>query len=203
QRIVGGNGRPVGERRKVDTSIYDREAVNRMDIALWEDSGTVMTPYLLEDDGPHPVVIVCPGGGYGMRAAHEGEPVARWLNSAGVSAFVLHYSVAPAQYPTALREAQRAIRTIRARAAEWRLDPARVGILGFSAGGHLASTAGLHYDSGKPDAADPIERQSSRPDLMVLCYPVITMGEYTHEGSRSNLLGGRRHDPAMIELLSG
>lgn len=148
-----------------------------------------LTPYLLEGDGPYPVVIVYPGGGYGNRAHHEGEPVAQWLNGLGVSAFVLNYRVAPFKYPDPHDDATRAIRTVRARAAEWKLDPDRIGVLGFSAGGHLASSSGTHYDLGNPAAEDPIERASSRPDLMILCYPVITMGDFTHQGSRNNLFG--------------
>ncbi|AFC33105.1 esterase/lipase-like protein [Paenibacillus mucilaginosus 3016] len=153
-----------------------------------EDKPTLV-PYLAEGPGVKPAVIVCPGGGYARRAAHEGDPVALWLNGLGISAFVVHYRVAPYQHPHPLSDAQRAIRTVRHRAAEWNIDPARVGILGFSAGGHLASSAGTHYDAGNPESADPVERQSCRPDLLVLCYPVITFGPYTHEGSKMNLLG--------------
>lgn len=161
-----------------------------------------VTPYLLEGSECSPVMIVCPGGGYGMRAEHEGEPVARWLNRIGVSAVVLNYRVAPYRHPTPLGDALRAIRLVRHRASDWNIDPSRVGILGFSAGGHLASTAGTHYDPGDPHSADPVERESSRPDLMVLSYPVITMGKHTHEGSRSCLLGERQHDPDLIGELS-
>ncbi|MBB6735059.1 alpha/beta hydrolase [Cohnella zeiphila] len=160
------------------------------------------TPYLLQGEGPHPLMIVCPGGGYAMRAFHEGEPIAQWLNAIGVSAIVLHYRVAPYKHPVPLQDAQRAIRTARHRATEWRIDPRRIGILGFSAGGHLASSAGTRYDGGDSQAADPIERMSSRPDLMVLCYPVITMKPpYTHEGSRTLLLG-ESPEPALVDLMS-
>ncbi|HEX5323702.1 MAG TPA: alpha/beta hydrolase [Capsulimonadaceae bacterium] len=138
---------------------------------------------------PAPAVVVCPGGGYGMRADHEGRPVAKWLNSLGIAAFVCHYRVAPYKNPAPLLDAQRAIRTVRASAGEWNIDPERVGILGFSAGGHLAATAGTHFDSGDPSANDPIDRQSSRPSLMILCYPVITFTEYRHHGSMINLIG--------------
>ncbi|WP_426449324.1 alpha/beta hydrolase [Paenibacillus sp. S-38] len=162
-----------------------------------EDNPTLV-PYLAEGPGVKPAVIVCPGGGYARRADHEGEPVALWLNRLGISAFVVHYRVAPYQHPHPLSDAQRAIRTVRHRAAEWNIDPARVGILGFSAGGHLASSAGTHYDAGNPEAGDPVERQSCRPDLLVLCYPVITFGPYTHEGSKANLLG----EAAPEELVS-
>lgn len=147
------------------------------------------TPYLLEGEGPYPLIIVCPGGGYVMRAHHEGEPIAQWLNSIGVSALVLNYRVAPYRHPLPHQDAQRAIRLARHEAKAWHIDASRIGILGFSAGGHVASTAATLFDSGNPQAADPVERQSSRPDLAVLCYPVISLGEHAHEGSRNSLLG--------------
>lgn len=150
-----------------------------------------ITPYLVEGDigAARPAVVVCPGGGYTNRADHEGRPIAQWLNTLGISAFVLDYRVAPYRHPAPLTDAQRALRLVRSRAAEWNLDPNRLGILGFSAGGHLASSAGTHYDGGNPQAEDPIEREGCRPDFMVLCYPVISFGEYRHDGSRRNLLG--------------
>ncbi len=154
-----------------------------------EEDVPALFPYLLEGEN-RAAVIVCPGGGYEFRADHEGEPIALWLNTLGISAFVLRYRVAPYRYPSALSDAKRAMRTVRHRAAEFGLDPARIGILGFSAGGHLVSTAGTLYDAGDANAADPIERLSSRPDLLMLCYPVITMQDpYTHQGSRNALLG--------------
>ena len=147
-------------------------------------------------------VIICPGGGYSRLAEHEGRPVAEWLNSVGVTAFVLKYRLGPRyQHPAPLLDAARAIRTVRARAAEWRLDPERIGILGFSAGGHVASTAGTHFDAGQPTAADAIERVSSRPDVLILIYPVITMRELTHAGSKKNLLGTEAK-PELVALLS-
>lgn len=148
-------------------------------------------------------IVVCPGGGYGALAAHEGHDVAVWLNSLGVTAVVLKYRLGPTyQHPAMLNDAQRAIRTVRAKAAEWKVDPNRVGIMGFSAGGHLASSAGTHFDAGKAEATDPIERQSSRPDVMILCYPVITMTDpFAHKGSRRNLLGPTPA-PELIELMS-
>jgi len=162
-----------------------------------------LVPYLLpKGKGSGAAVIVCPGGGYSRLADHEGKPVAEWLNTVGVAAFVLKYRhTARYPHPAPLQDAARAIRTVRARAAEWGLDPARVGILGFSAGGHVASTAGTHFDGGRADAADPVERASSRPDLMILIYPVITMGEKTHAGSKKNLLGADPK-PEMVKLLS-
>ncbi len=162
-----------------------------------------LVPYLPpKESRTGAAVIVCPGGGYSRLADHEGGPVAEWLNSVGVTAFVLKYRhTARYPHPAPLQDASRAIRTVRARAAEWGLDPARVGILGFSAGGHLASTAGTHFDAGRADATDPVERQSSRPDLMILIYPVITMREKTHAGSRRNLLGADPK-PELVALLS-
>jgi acetyl esterase/lipase len=149
-------------------------------------------------------VVVCPGGGYGKLAMdHEGRQVAAWLNARGVAAFVLKYRLGPRyHHPAPLQDAQRALRYVRAHAAEFHLAPDRIGIWGFSAGGHLASTAGTHFDAGDAGAADPIDRQSSRPDFMILAYPVITLtAEYTHKGSRQNLLGDNP-DPKLVESLS-
>ena len=135
-------------------------------------------------------IVVCPGGGYShLSDIKEGSDVARWLNSIGITAFVLKYRLGMTYHqPNQLLDAARAVRTVRARAKDWGVDPNRIGILGFSAGGHLASTLGTHFHAGKYDAKDEIERVSSRPDLMVLIYPVITMGEFTHAGSKRNLL---------------
>jgi acetyl esterase/lipase len=149
------------------------------------------------------VVIVFPGGGYArLSDIKEGSDVAKWLNSLGISAFVLKYRLGMRYHqPNQLLDAARAVRTVRARSKEWNLDADRIGILGFSAGGHLASTLGTHFDAGKPDAKDPLERISSRPDLMVLIYPVITMGDFTHAGSKKNLLG-ENPTPDLIKLYS-
>jgi acetyl esterase/lipase len=149
-------------------------------------------------------VIVCPGGGYGTLALdHEGLQVANWLNSQGIAAFVLRYRIAPRyRHPAPLQDAQRAIRTVRARANEWQVAPDRIGIIGFSAGGHLTSTAATHFDKGDPDSEDPIERVGCRPDFAVLVYPVISFTTpYTHLGSKKNLLG---ENPAaeLVENLS-
>ena len=149
-------------------------------------------------------IVICPGGGYGHLAVdHEGKQIAEWLNSLGVTAFMLKYRLAPRyRHPAPLMDAQRAIRTVRARAAEFKVDPQRVGILGFSAGGHLTSTAATHFDNGKSDAQDAIEKVSCRPDFAVLCYPVISFTTpYTHVGSRENLLG-KDADAKLIESLS-
>ncbi len=163
-----------------------------------------LTPYVApKGRATGAAIVVCPGGGYQHLALdHEGRAVAEWLNSVGVTAFVLKYRLGPRyRHPSMLQDAARAIRTVRARASEWGLDPERVGILGFSAGGHLASTAGTHFDAGKPDSTDPIERVSSRPSVMILIYPVITMRELTHAGSRRNLLG-ENPSPELVALLS-
>lgn len=163
-----------------------------------------LTLYLLPANaGPRALVVVCPGGGYAGLAAHEGEPIARWLNELGISAVVLRYRHGASNpHPAPLDDAGRAIRLTRHYAGDWGVDPARVAILGFSAGGHLASTAGTHFDAGRPDADDPVERQSSRPDRMVLIYPVVTMRTpETHAGSRRNLLGADPA-PALVDSLS-
>lgn len=158
-------------------------------------------PYIINSAAPCGAVIVCPGGGYSHKAAHEGEPIALWLNSIGLSAFVLNYRVAPYKHPYPLKDAQRAIRYVRYNASEWNINPNQIGILGFSAGGHLASTAGTHFDEGDTNAQDPIDTVSSRPDAMVLCYPVISFGEYGHKGSMVNLLG-EKPDEALKYSLS-
>jgi len=136
-------------------------------------------------------IVVCPGGGYMKLAGHEAEPVAQWLTSLGITAALLRYRLGPQQrHPAMLQDAQRAVRTVRFHAARWKVDPGRIGILGFSAGGHLASSAATHFDAGDIGAADPVERASSRPDLAILIYPVITLeGPFAHAGSRTNLLG--------------
>lgn len=163
-----------------------------------------LTPYPASPDkATGAAMVICPGGGYGGLAAHEGKDYALWLNESGISGFVLKYRLGSAGYhhPTMLEDAARAVRLVRARAAEWKIDPQRVGIIGSSAGGHLASTLLTHFDSGKPDAVDEVDRQSSRPDLGILCYPVISMAEFTHQGSRNNLLGPKPSSD-LIWLLS-
>lgn len=136
-------------------------------------------------------VVVCPGGAYGMLADHEGSGYALFLNRIGVTAFVLKYRLGSNgyRYPVELWDVQRAIRTVRFRAKEWKIDPRKVGVMGSSAGGHLASMALTQFDGGNRKAPDPIDRFSSRPDFGVLCYAVITMGPAGHAGSRENLLG--------------
>jgi acetyl esterase/lipase len=196
---------------QVDTAHGDREFH-----LLWPDGAPgalgieavdrpKITVYLAPaDKATGAAVVVCPGGGYAVVAAdHEGRQVAEWLNSLGVSAFVLQYRLGPRyHHPAPLHDAQRALRMVRARAKEWGVDPARVGILGFSAGGHLASSAATHFDDGDPDAADPVDRASSRPDFAVLGYPVISLTTAAaHSGSRRNLLG-EEPDPPLVWKMS-
>lgn len=180
-------------------------AAEPVKIPLWAD-GAPGTPATKPADEPAlflyrpaegaangTAIVVCPGGGYAHLAMdHEGKQIAEWFNSMGVTAFVLQYrhNGSGHQHPVPMMDGQRAMRTVRARAAEWGIDPAKIGVIGFSAGGHLASTLGTHFDAGKPNTADPIKRAGSRPDFMILCYPVISMtARYTHAGSRENLLG--------------
>ncbi|MFC5404017.1 alpha/beta hydrolase [Cohnella soli] len=146
-------------------------------------------------------VIVVPGGGYGMRADHEGEPIALKLNEFGIPTFVLRYRVAPYRYPCALTDVQRAIRYVRHYAEKWGIRADRIGVLGFSAGGHLTASAGTMYDAGNPEANDPIDRLSSRPDAIAPCYPVITLQPpHYHEGSRINLLGDNSDEDFAAQL---
>ncbi|MGO9255033.1 MAG: alpha/beta hydrolase [Bryobacteraceae bacterium] len=168
-----------------------------------EDQPT-LTPYLVPAARAiGTAVVICPGGGYQhLSMDKEGEQIALWLNSLGVAAFVLKYRLGPKyHHPIELGDAQRAIRTVRSRAADYHVQPDRIGIMGFSAGGHLASTAGTHFDAGNPAAADPIDRAGSRPDFLVLCYPVISFGEFAHRGSEHALLG-EQPDPKLVENLS-
>ena len=187
-------------------------------IPLWPDGapgalGTnatdipTLTPYL-SDPIPQSgttgaAMVICPGGGYGMLAPHEGNDYALWLNQHGVTCFVLKYRLGSSGYhhPAMLNDAARAMRWVRTHADDYKIDPHRVGIMGSSAGGHLASTLLTHFDSGDTNASDVIERQSSRPDIGILCYAVISMGEFTHHGSKDNLLG-KNPSPELVKLLS-
>ena len=169
-----------------------------------DDDKPTLTAFLPEPDkATGAAIVICPGGGYGGLAPHEGAGYAEWLAENGVAGIVLKYRLGSKGYrhPAMLNDAARAVRLTRSKAAEWKIDPKRIGIMGSSAGGHLASTLLTHFDKGKAGDADPIERESSRPDLGILCYGVITMGPNTHAGSKKNLLG---EDPApeLVELLS-
>lgn len=184
-----------------------------MEIPLWKDGAPGfetalgqqapgLTPCLVE--GARGVVVVLPGGGYAMRAEHEGLPVARMLNDNGISAFVLSYRVAPYRAPIPLLDARRAIRLVRHHTAQLGVAKDKIAVLGFSAGGHLAGCAALMEDGWPGDEAspDPVERESARPDAAILCYPVVSMGEYAHVGSRDSLLGPLADDPAARRMHS-
>lgn len=171
-------------------------------IALWpgkapngdgtfEDSAKELEIFLPSADKANGAAIVlCPGGGYIRHVTdREGYPIAQWLNEHGITCFILEYRLPKLRHAVPLLDAQRAIRLIRAHAAKWKLDPQRIGILGFSAGGHVASTATTHFDSGNASAADPIDKQSCRPDFAWFVYPVVTMGEFAHTGSKKKLIG--------------
>lgn len=184
-------------------------------LKLWPDAapgalGTAdkdvptLTPFLpAKEKATGAAMVVCPGGGYGGLADHEGKGYALWLNDQGIAAFVLKYRLGSAGYrhPIMLQDAARAVRQVRARAGDWGVDTHRVGIMGSSAGGHLASTLVTHFDAGDANAADAVDRQSSRPDLGILCYPVISMGPNTHQGSKNNLLG-QNPSAELVKLLS-
>ena len=150
-------------------------------------------------------IVICPGGGYGHLAlSHEGRDIAEWMNGLGVTAFVLKYRHRNMGYghPAPLLDAQRAVRFARANAERYQIDDDKIGIIGFSAGGHLASTVGTHFDGGRRDATDPIDRVSCRPDFMILVYPVVALStEYAHGGSKKNLLGDDP-DPTIVASLS-
>ncbi|MDR2089754.1 MAG: alpha/beta hydrolase [Clostridiales Family XIII bacterium] len=177
------------------------------EIPLWEGQAPLFDPAIKSPPPalkPFPsgekgrgAVIVCPGGGYALWAEREGDPAARWINRCGVNAFVLKYRLLPYRHPSMLLDAQRAIRLVRHRAAEWDIDPARVGILGFSAGGHLAALAATRADAGDPNAADAADRLSSRPALLASCYGVNSLAHISREFIRN--LSGKR-DPSPEEL---
>ena len=158
-----------------------------------------------KDKATDTAVVICPGGGYGyVSMEHEGTKIADWLNSIGAAAFIVNYRQKGTgySYPAPLQDAQRAVRIVRARAQEWNIDPKKIGIMGFSAGGHLASSIGTHFQNNYYDAKDAIDKTSCRPDFMVLLYPVITMDDsFTHRGSKINLLG-RNPEQKMVEIFS-
>lgn len=146
-------------------------------------------------------VVVLPGGGYEKRAQHEGETVGEWFQSIGITAFVLEYRVAPYQHPAEISDAMRAVRYVRHHAEEYGIDPQKIAIMGFSAGGHLAGSVSVHYDKKMYELTDEIDNESAKPNLSILCYPVIDMGEYRHDGSRQNLIG-RKPTEEMKEFMS-
>jgi acetyl esterase/lipase len=183
------------------SSLLAMEPVPLKKVALWpggeapvgggatERSSVSITVHApLQPNGT--AMVICPGGGYGgLVIGAEGHGIAEWLNAHGIIGVVLEYRLPRGNAVLPLADAQRAIRMTRAFAKDWKINPDKIGIIGFSAGGHLASTAGTHFAEGQPGAEDPVERVSCRPDFMVLIYPVITMGSGAHGGSKKNLLG--------------
>jgi len=181
---------PAGAPGAVGTEDQDKPSIAPYPVPPGQGTGTA--------------VVVCPGGGYrNLAIDHEGDQIARWLNSIGVAAFVLKYRLGPRyHHPAMIQDAQRAIRLVRHNAGGYRIDPGRVGVWGFSAGGHLASTASTHFDAGDPQASDPIDRLGCRPDFAILAYAVISFTTpYTHQGSLHNLLG-ENPDPKLVQQFS-
>ena len=164
----------------------------------------------VESDSPTAGVVILPGGGYhGHAIGHEGYEFAEWFHSLGITSAICTYRLRGKGnngkgygHPAPMQDAQRAIQTLRARAKELNIDPSRIGIIGFSAGGHLCSTVSTKFADGDPESDDPIQRVSSRPDFSILCYPVIAFDKpYTHKGSQRNLLGSNP-DPDLVASLS-
>jgi acetyl esterase/lipase len=199
----GGGGRGAGAPSWEPRAIRLWEGTVPGAVGTAEADIPTITYYAPNGRASGTAVIVMPGGGYGNLAQnHEGRQVANWFNAQGVAAFVLRYRLGPTyRHPIELNDAKRAIRLVRARAAEFGVQPTRIGVLGFSAGGHLAATAGTMFDAGDPAAADAIDRVSSRPDFLILGYPVITSsGPYVHQGSMRNLLGDAPSQALLDEM---
>ncbi|YCM45684.1 alpha/beta hydrolase [Verrucomicrobiaceae bacterium 227] len=195
----------------ITTPLSAQEA-NPETIKLWPEGKAPLDAVTFENANAtltifHPkkpngtALVICPGGGYGRVVGGEGAPIAKWLNTHGITGIVLNYRLPQGNPYRPLSDVQQALRFTRAQASDWHLKPDRIGVIGFSAGGHLAAMAATKFTSGEATASDPVQQQSSRPDFAILVYPVITMGRDTHLGSRNNLLGP---DPAedLIHLYS-
>lgn len=194
---------PVHAAPQAPIKLWDKDVPGALGT---EDKDTpTLTPFLPpEGKANGTALIICPGGGYAGLAGHEGAGYAEYFAKQGITCYVLKYRVAKDNYhyPYITLDATRAVRTVRANAAAWKIDPNKIGIIGSSAGGHLAATIMTHFDAGKSDDADPVERASSRPDFGILCYAVISFQDNVgHIGSRNNLIGVKP-DPALVELLS-
>jgi acetyl esterase/lipase len=165
-----------------------------------------ITPYVADRPDPRgAAVVVCPGGGYrNLSMEKEGSKVAEFFNGLGVTAFVLRYRLGPRyRHPVPLGDARRALRLVRARAGEFGIERDRLGLMGFSAGGHLTATVATHIDRGNPQASDAVDRESARPDFAILAYPVITLTEsWLHRGSRNMLLAPDQQHPDILKDLS-
>ena len=188
------------------------------EVTIWDTSDIVRVRLVQQPDiaiflpskknATGEAVVICPGGGYNILAYDwEGSDIARWFNSQGIAAFVLKYRLPGSEsnitpYKSPLLDAQRALRVVRFNSAKWNIDPAKIGIVGFSAGGHLASTLSTHYDGGDSTNTDPVDQVSCRPDFSVLVYPVISFNDdFTHAGSKTALLG-ENPDPDLVTLFS-
>ena len=172
-----------------------------MRVKLWQDSDErpYLDTYILEGK-QRPLVLVLPGGGYGFTSEREAEPIAMQFNAAGFHAAVLHYSVHPVQHPMPLRDAAKAMCLLRQQAEEWNIAVAKIAVCGFSAGGHLAASLGVHGDKPYVTEASGVSFPENRPDALVLCYPVISSGIHGHQGSFQNLLGADASGELRQEL---
>jgi len=190
---------------------------NDLELPLWADGAPgalgkepkdnpKITVRKVDSNKPTGALIICPGGGYGGLAMdHEGKQMVDWANSIGLTAVLCDYRHRGKGYghPAPLQDAQRAVRSVRANANQWNIDPNKIGIIGFSAGGHLVSTVITQFDAGDSESTDPIAKQSSRPDFAILCYPVISMGStFTHRGSEVNLLGQNASLETLVQFAS-
>jgi acetyl esterase/lipase len=188
--------------------VVDR-GTNKPDRAVSNVTVPTLTVYLPDgNQSGTTAVVICPGGGYShLSMDKEGHAVARWLNTIGVAGMVLKYrmprpDLSAGQKPWPIQDGEQAIRLARSHAAEWKIDAHRVGLMGFSAGGHLASSVGTHFDEAAPASTNEVDRISERPDFMILAYPVISMAEsITHQGSLHSLLGSTP-DPKWVEFYS-
>lgn len=181
---------------------WKNETTDQTAAALKAENIPHLIPFVQEESGkPYPCMIVLPGGGYEGLSAQEANPVAGWLNGLGISAFVLHYSIAPARHPQPYYDVRRAIQWVRAHAADFNIDPNRVGVLGFSAGGHLAGSAATMWEDPDLTIGDELDPVSCRPDLAVMCYPVVTAEpDVCHEGSVLNLMGDHPSEKAREQF---
>lgn len=152
-----------------------------------------ITPFIINDKKTHPSMIILPGGGYTHRAEHEGAPIAKWLNDRGINSFVVDYRVEPYSYPAPLIDVKRAIKYVRFHAEKFMINPNKIGIMGFSAGAHIACCVTEYFDDTEYEPKDDIDKISAKPNLCVLCYPVITMkDEFCHTGSKERITVGNK-----------
>lgn len=158
--------------------------------------------YLHEDETIRPAIVIFPGGGYAMRAPHEGEGYAKYFHDKGYQCFVVSYRVAPYAHPAMLTDGLRAVRYVRYHAERFHVDPKKIAVMGSSAGGHLAVTCMTHFADALPKA-DAIDEMSARPDAAILCYPVVTLEDYTHTGTRDNFCAGHENKEELCHAYSG